>query len=397
MKIKKLLVLLVLVSLGISGCNNFKSIKQGEDNEIIQGMQLPGEDVSKESKRITEYYLKIYNQAVNDGTLGNLDTVKKIVKCLGDAGYTVVDCKNEVDMVNPDKVVEFVGHIEKKEDAELTILCVMDNGGFIRYDFETAEGNLEVVQSTLSWNGNMPEVNNKTEYPAYTWAYSENGYLFFEQYHMPGICLGHTAIRVQALDETCRELNRKYIQPIGYSINNMFISDWSEADYQNLNFYDLYDIMYLMKYERYVPYESTNDGVIYEIPKNEFEDVLMTYFSIEDQALQEKTTYHKESSTYEYRPRGFYDCGPGMEMPYPEVISYEDNQDGTITLTVNAVWREEKLARAFSHEVVIRPLADGGFQYVSNHIIPSDDNVVPRWYTDRLTNEEWKEYYGGME
>ena len=177
----------------------------------------------------------------------------------------------------------------------------------------------------------------------------------------------------------------------------MFISDWSEADYQNLNFYDLYDIMYLMKYERYVPYESTNDGVIYEIPKNEFEDVLMTYFSIEDQALQENTTYHKESSTYEYRPRGFYDCGPGMEMPYPEVISYEDNQDGTITLTVNAVWREEKLARAFSHEVVIRPLADGGFQYVSNHIIPSDDNVVPRWYTDRLTNEEWKEYYGGME
>ena len=48
----------------------------------------------------------------------------------------------------------------------------------------------------------------------------------------------------QPLDETYRELSRKYLNPISFERNNMFIVDWSEEDFGDLNFYDMYDILY---------------------------------------------------------------------------------------------------------------------------------------------------------
>ena len=44
---------------------------------------------------------------------------------------------------------------------------------------------------------------------------------------------------------------------------------------------------------------------------------------------------------------------------------------------------------------MVRPLEDGGVQYVSNRIIPSEDNSEETWHTPRLTAEEWEELYGG--
>lgn len=54
----------------------------------------------------------------------------------------------------------------------------------------------------------------------------------------------HTALRILPLDETCRELNRKYILPVGYEQNNIFLTDWSEEDFGDLDFYDVFDIFY---------------------------------------------------------------------------------------------------------------------------------------------------------
>jgi len=42
-----------------------------------------------------------------------------------------------------------------------------------------------------------------------------------------------------------------------------------------------------------------------------------------------------------YRERGMFDFAPTPEIPYPEVVSYEENRDGTVKPTVNAVWPEE--------------------------------------------------------
>lgn len=393
-------MVLVLLSFGMSGCSSTsQSIEQSKVNETVQNVQESDKEFFAKSKEIANCYQKIYEQAVKDDTIKTLDTEKKIVKCLGNAGYVAVDDKNQIDMVNSDKVKEFVEKVDNKEEAILTIICVVENGGFVQFDFQTSEGEVHVTRSYLTWNGKTPEINSKEEYSAYTWVYSEEGYLFFEEYHMPGYDgpSGHTAIRVQHLDEKCRELNRQYILPIGYGSNNMFTTEWDENDFCKLNFYDLFRILYPIVYEKPIPYEVSYEGELYDVTQKEFEKVIMSYFKIDSETLQSKTKYLKEKQVYKYRTRGFIDWGWTPNTPYPEVVQFEENADGTIKLIVNVVYPEENLSCAYSHEVVVRPLSNGGIQYVSNHVIPSKKNIEPTWYTDQFTDEEWDEMYGELE
>ena len=207
----------------------------------------------------------------------------------------------------------------------------------------------------------------------------------------------YTALRVKPLDETCRELNRRYILPVGYERNNMFLTDWDENDFGDLDFYDLYDIFYEKMYGRYVPYVPDNnlgECEVYQIPGEEFEEVIMTYFNIDSETLQSKTVYCREDVTYEYKPRGFEEA-EYPEYPYPEVTGFTENSDGTITLMVSAVFPYAGDSSVYTHEVVVRPLGDGGVQYVSNRITSPWEEGAGTWHTPRLTAAEWEEQYGG--
>lgn len=130
------------------------------------------------------------------------------------------------------------------------------------------------------------------------------------------------------------------------------------------------------------------------IPKEEFESVIMKYFNIDSETLQSKTIYDSENLTYEYKPRGFEEV-EYPEYPYSEVVGFTENNDGTITLTANVVFPYAGDSKVYAHEVVVRPLENGRVQYVSNRIIPSEDNYRETWHTPRLTLEEWEELYGG--
>ena len=77
------------------------------------------------------------------------------------------------------------------------------------------------------------------------------------------------------------------------------------------------------------------------------------------------------------------------------MVSYTENDDGTLTLTVNAVYPEENTSRVYTHKTVVRSLDDGGFQYVSNQIIFPEGGCELWWHSDRLTEDQWKEVYGG--
>ncbi len=128
--------------------------------------------------------------------------------------------------------------------------------------------------------------------------------------------------------------------------------------------------------------------------KEEFESVIMKYFNIDSETLQSKTIYDSENLTYEYKPRGFEEV-EYPEYPYSEVVGFTENNDGTITLTANVVFPYAGNSKVYAHEVVVRPLENGRVQYVSNRIIPSEDNYRETWHTPRLTLEEWEELYGG--
>ena len=394
----------IMMLLSVSGCSDTHL----EDEQVVESeiaVQDQQQNVKDNEDEIIEICSQLYKKASEENKIADLETVRIIVNQFGENGYPAVDSRNQINMTEPEKVVEFCEKVDAQEEAEITILEVSYLGGFVKYDLHTKDGKVDVVRSYYKYeNGDMyREVTGS--YQAEYWNYTEDGYLMFsgvwfsEELYVLTLSGAeeHTALRVQPLDETYRELSRKYLLPIGFEQNNMFIVDWSEDDFGDLNFYDMYDLLYQKINGTYTPYVADDNlgvGAVYRIPKDDFESVIMAYFNIDSETLQSKTIYYAEDETYEYKPRGFEEV-EYPEYPYSEVVGFTKNSDGTLTLTANVVFPYAGDSKVYAHEVVVRPLENGSVQYVSNRIIPSEDNYRETWNTPRLTAEEWEEIYGG--
>lgn len=399
-----LAVISFVLMFSVSGCSD-ASPEEDTVSETVIDIQAIPEDSKENAEEIINICIDLYKKAAEENKIADLETIRGIVNCLGENGYPAVDSRNQINMTDPEKVVEFCEKVDAQEEAEITILEVSYLGGFVKYDLHTKDGNVDVVRSYYKYENGDIQREVTGSYQAEYWNYTEEGYLMFsgvwfsEELYVLTLSGAeeHTALRVQPLDETYRELSRKYLRPIGFEQNNMFIVDWSEDDFGALNFYDMYDILYPKVNGQYVPYIADDNlavSAVYRIPKEEFESVIMKYFNIDSETLQSKTVYYSEDSTYEYKPRGFEEV-EYPEYPYSEVVDFTENSDGTITLTANVVFPYAGDSKVYAHEVVVRPLEDGGVQYVSNQIIPSENNYEETWHTPRLTLEEWEELYGG--
>jgi len=388
----------------ISGCSDTPP-EEDTVSETVIDVQDVSEEEQENEEEIINICIDLYDKAAEENKLDDLEIIRSIVNRLGENEYPAVDSRNQVNMTEAEQVLEFCEKVDAQEEADITILEVGYLGGFVKYDLHTKDGNVDVVRSYYGYENGEIQKEVTGRYQAEYWNYTEEGYLMFsgvwfsEELYVLTLSGAeeHTALRVQPLDETYRELSRKYLLPISFEQNNMFIVDWSEEDFGDLNFYDMYDILYPKVNGQYVPYVADDNlsvSAVYRIPKEEFESVIMKYFNIDSETLQSKTVYYSEDSTYEYKPRGFEEV-EYPEYPYSEVVDFTENSDGTITLTANVVFPYAGDSKVYAHEVVVRPLEDGGVQYVSNQIIPSENNYEETWHTPRLTLEEWEELYGG--
>lgn len=265
------LIMINIMALMLTGCSD--KTPKISDIEITTVDKKDFDDI----ENIEAIYGDICDKTEN--TSDSLEEIRSIVNQLGRNGYAAVDSKNQIDMVCAEQIKQFCRQVKAQEEAEETLVVVISESSFIRYAFTTKDGNVKVKYSYCRYEGGYWETAGTNTYPAYTWVYSDEGYLFFEEYHMPGFDgpSGHTAVRVEPLDETCREFNRKYLRTIGYELNNLFTSDWSEDDFLELNFYDIYEVLYQIKNKRY-PASFLKEGQNYEIPSSEFESVFQTFF-----------------------------------------------------------------------------------------------------------------------
>ncbi|MEO2238237.1 DUF6070 family protein [Dorea sp. YH-dor226] len=396
------LILIICMTICMTICMGctMRNKTQGrtEAEKAQTGSQTQEQVVNQETEALAEGYRDLYESAKQEGTLDSLELQKEIIAYLGRAGYVAVDVNNQIDMVNAELAEEFCEKAQKKQSTEITIFSVSDQGELIRYDIETCRGKMNVSISTLEWEADEPKSEQYRAYEAYSWKYTEKGYFFIEEYQPLGFdgAPGQKGFRIRPMEETFRELNQRYVMPIGYEKNNMLIMDWNEQDYSNLEFYDLYELMYHMKYNRYAPHDDYGEGMEYEVSKEEFEEVIQTYLPVDDLTIEENTVYDPDRQTYRYRPRGRYDFEWPYE-PYPEVVDCEEQGDGTLKLTIEGVWEIRMLDQVIVSELVVRPLDNGSCQYLSNKVLCQDETASPQWYKPRLTEEEWERYYAGSE
>ena len=403
-----LFAMIILILPIMTGCSY--ETPEVSDIEITQQdreVYHSDENASADVQHIEELLSDIYDEAVDTNTLGSLDIMRSMVARLGENGYVAVDSGNQIDMTQTEQAFDFCKAVDEKEMDELTIIVVMEMG-IRKFDLKTEGGNVNIVRGYYQYDQNGSLQNRSTvSYPADFWQYTEEGYLIFEGSYFSDesyiLTLSdtpeHTMLRILPLDEKCREYNRKYILPVGYEQNNLFLCNWSEDDFGDLDFYDLFDRFYPITHSQPVPYMADEDlgvGAVYQIQGELFENVIGAYFNMDRETLRSKTTYLSELVAYEYRPRGFYEA-EYPEIAYPEVVSYTENEDGTVTLYINAVYPGGNMSKEFAHITVIRPLSEESFQYVSNEIILPEEDYCIWWHSNRLTEEEWNEVYGGTE
>ena len=321
-----------------------------------------------------------------------LNQTRTVIESMGSKGYIAVDVENQINMANAENAEMFLSEVAENRDAGCTILQVMYDKSFVRFDFKSGGNNVMITRRFYVWENNCFVEKNEENYKAYTWKYTD-GYLFFERYRMGGYDgdSAYTALRVEPLDEKLRVLNRKYIKTIGYDSNNLFTTNWDESDMNKINYYDIYEALYKMKYGMSSPY--SDEGVTYMIEGKLYEKVFQEYLPVSTDVLQHVNVYDVSRQMYQYRTRGMFDHSVTPLVPFPEVVDAEYNADGTITLIVNAVSEKDESGRLFTHKVTIKEKENDGFEYVSNDVLTMGKDGI-YWYRDRLSDKEWQEHYG---
>lgn len=321
-----------------------------------------------------------------------LNQTRTIIESMGSKGYIAVDVENQINMANAENAEMFLSEVAENRDAGCTILQVMYDKSFVRFDFKSGGNNVMITRRFYVRENNCFVEKNEENYKAYTWKYTD-GYLFFERYRMGGYDgdSAYTALRVEPLDEKLRVLNRKYIKTIGYDSNNLFTTNWDESDMNKINYYDIYEALYKMKYGMSSPY--SDEGVTYMIEGKLYEKVFQEYLPVSTDVLQHVNVYDVSRQMYQYRTRGMFDHSVTPLVPFPEVVDAEYNADGTITLIVNAVSEKDESGRLFTHKVTIKEKENDGFEYVSNDVLTMGKEGI-YWYRDRLSDKEWQEHYG---
>ena len=321
-----------------------------------------------------------------------LNQTRTVIESMGSKGYIAVDVENQINMANAENAEMFLSEVAENRDAGCTILQVMYDKSFVRFDFKSGGNNVMITRRFYVRENNCFVEKNEENYKAYTWKYTD-GYLFFERYRMGGYDgdSAYTALRVEPLDEKLRVLNRKYIKTIGYDSNNLFTTNWDESDMNRINYYDIYEALYKMKYGMSSPY--SDEGVTYMIEGKLYEKVFQEYLPVSTDVLQHVNVYDVSRQMYQYRTRGMFDHSVTPLVPFPEVVDAEYNADGTITLIVNAVSEKDESGRLFTHKVTIKEKENDGFEYVSNDVLTMGKEGI-YWYRDRLSDKEWQEHYG---
>ena len=66
-------------------------------------------------------------------------------------------------------------------------------------------------------------------------------------------------------------------------------------------------------------------------------------------------------------------------LPVPEVVAWNRNADGTLTLTVEALDVESGTDCAFSHQVTVLPRDGGGWYYLANQLLCAESGQLPAY------------------
>ena len=346
--------------------------------------------LSKETITAAETCATIYKSIERGTTINTVldaDTIAAMVLTLGEADYTAIDSNSTIDLTNPKPILNFVDALDKDESAEASYYVVYEDGSICRFLLCSDTEGYSLITIPVNWTADgTPKIDGIAKYSILDISYTEKGYLIYERdisnykINKKYTLNPYTLLRVTPQDETCRTLCATYIRPIGYLKNNLFLTSWDQGSLDTIDFNYLYQTLYGLYYhcdplhsftadEEYALIPNTD---LFAVPSATFETVVEQYFDCSTNQLQTMAIYDAENDFYPiYVPK----LG-NAPIPVPEVTDYWYNEDGTLTMQVEAVFPKEGTDCAFRHDVTISVKEDGSFHYISNHFYDKEENIL---------------------
>lgn len=310
------------------------------------------------------------------------DDFQQAAEELAEGGCCVITSEQYANLYNYKSFEEFLKRSLKKERVAAVIYKILQSGNInrLKYSFDGAD--MYVLSATVSRKNDKPAI----EYITYTrikeWRYTDKGWfcckLCVPEYpKVTEVVDGSCLIRVKPITAQHREISEKCVLGLGYQGNNLLCSNWDTKHMEALDYNGMYAYLYKMKYQRDYNAWDNPDG----IPKEEFERLIMEYLPITAQELQKYAEFDEQHQTYLW---AWLDCSSYTPSFFgtsvPEVTDIKENKDGTVTLTVDAVCEMILCDNAvITHELTVRFLEDGSFQYLGNKILEDGISKIPEY------------------
>ena len=333
------------------------------------------------------YKSKLPSLSAGDFSTLSKDTMNDIMELVANSGFAVTEASGELGFRNPSVVTDFFSKLKTSSNAHMTIIEICYDGGLVKSDITVNDDKRTITMTRVAWKDEKPEITLTEENNLLDLRYTDKGYLIYKRDIPNNTGCNHdgyieptTMIRVTPLDPKCREYCKKYISIIGYSRNNLFLTDWTSDDMSSIVINDLFLKLYNASHAEALmlnncPYETNTQTGYTSIPAGDFEPLIMKYFDITSEELKKLAAYNADTDTYPIAASEIFD--PGYSIPpEPEVVDYKENKDGTLTLFVDAMYLEKGTDKAFSHAVTIKTAEDGSYKYISNHVIPTAGDML---------------------
>lgn len=299
------------------------------------------------------------------------EVVHEMAETAASRGWTVTCGSYDYNMLNYEAVDQALSAAAEGEEAEAEFYEITTSGYFRYFKLSAKDQELTVTYANASYNDDLEmQIRQLEKFRAYDWEYTEKGWLIWEKALSKNQEMDmHSFFRVLPLDEKCRELGNEYILPVSYFCNNLFLTDWDAGSMDRIEFNDLYEFLYEMKYGEKLDEEAAAGG----IPKAQFEEVVLTYFDISVEQFEKYARYDAAAGVYPWEPVNAWNRVRQVQ-PFPEVVRCVEDQDGTLTLYVEGILIVAGDDCAFRHRVTMRE-RDGGWVYVANDIDEDSGNA----------------------
>ena len=354
------------------------------------------ESIVMECTAIAESYAHLYKSALKEHVPLYYEGLGEV---LSEADYdTIMDFLSERDvpmliseiedsecetLINKEGFLDFWRQIEHGEPAAFVVYSLRRDGSLFYHRYSYEDDRKYCTEASVIWNDDTASVGNLRKEELAFWDYTEKGNFLFERvYSPPWMGNGRGLIHMGPNNDELVKIAKDYIISVGYYGNNLFSANWSEDDWENLNFNDLFEFLYRSKYNAIFEdhlCEFNSEQSCYYIEAAMFESVISTYFSVPEDILHSRALYSELNGGYPWQTITCSNCVYNGNL-VPDVRSYETHEDGTIAIDVDVLCPTLRTDHFYSHRLTVRPLPDGGFQYVSNEITAPAAGDLPLYY-----------------